>query len=294
MESTYQFEKTYWWFKGLRAYAASFLDRVAWNGDCVVLEAGCGTGGNFELMSHYGKVFALDFMPSALLLARSNRAERLVCASITHIPFPNETFDLISSFDVLTALDFEHEAQAMSELYRVLKPGGHVFFNLAALQILWGKQDVSGFIKVRYNHRLLRRQLEEAGFRIRRLSYAYAFSFPAVLAVRLADRYLFRSLENAGTEGDFSPLPAPLNRFLAAVAQWEAKLLRFISLPFGSSIMALAQKPRTYRRVIHLKEENQETGKSKNIMQADGRSATGERRALPHNIRQYKFFDDSH
>ena len=243
MEATFQFEKTYWWFKGLHAFTTSFLNQVPQGTDRIVLDAGCGTGGNFELVSHYGKVFALDFMSTALRLARMNGAERLVCASITHIPFPSDTFDLISSFDVLTALDVDHEVQAVSELYRVLKPGGFLFLNLAALQILWGKQDVSGYIKVRYNHRLLRQQLEGAGFKVLRMSYAYAFFFPAILIVRLADRYIFRSLDKAGTVGDFSPLPSTLNSFLAAMARLEARLIRLMSLPFGSSLMALAQKP---------------------------------------------------
>ena len=240
---THEFERDYWWFHGLRAYTAAFLDRLPPSGDLVVLDAGCGPGGNYPLVSRYGKVFAFDFMLPVLRFARTYGVARSACASITHIPFPDDTFDLAFSFDVLTAIEPHEQPAAMRELFRVLKPGGHVFLNLAALSILWGKQDVAGNIKVRYSCGLLSRQLSAAGFEILRTSYAFAFSFPAMLAVRLVDRYLLRSLENAGSQGDFFRLPAPVNKALTLAARLEARMLRHVRLPIGSSVMALARKP---------------------------------------------------
>ncbi|MEW6369142.1 MAG: class I SAM-dependent methyltransferase [Acidobacteriota bacterium] len=240
---THEFERDYWWFHGLRAYTEAFLDRLPARGNLVVLDAGCGPGGNYPLVSRYGKVFAFDFMFPVLRFARTYGVVRSACASITHIPFADSRFDLAFSFDVLTAIEPREQQGALSELFRVLKPGAHLFLNLAALSILWGKQDVAGNIKVRYSRGLLLRQLSYAGFEVLRSSYAFAFSFPAMLAVRLVDRYVLRSLESAGPEGDFFRLPGPINKALTLAARVEARLLRHISLPIGSSVMALARKP---------------------------------------------------
>ena len=64
-----------------------------------------------------------DAASDSITRRRQGRA-RVARASITHIPFRSEAFDLATSFDVLVCLDEAQETRAMRELARMIKPGG--------------------------------------------------------------------------------------------------------------------------------------------------------------------------
>ena len=93
------------------------------------------------------------------------------------MPFGDAAFDLVTAFDVLYSLSEEEEATALSEILRVLKPGGTLIVNVAALRILRGNHSVFGAEVRRSTRRRLRAALSRAGFRVTRLTYSNAFSF---------------------------------------------------------------------------------------------------------------------
>jgi SAM-dependent methyltransferase len=97
-----------------------------------VLDWGCGNGHFTDFLSQHGyDVIPYGFdQPDFLLHVQSASAERYVQATTnTSLPFKTATFDLVTSIGVL-----EHvrefggtEEDSLSEISRVLKPGG-VFF----------------------------------------------------------------------------------------------------------------------------------------------------------------------
>jgi ubiquinone/menaquinone biosynthesis C-methylase UbiE len=102
-----------------------------------VLEAGCGTGMILkDVAPHARSAVGLDLSPGMLEGARA-RGLDVVQGSITHLPFPDGEFDLAYSFKVLAHV--ERIGDAMSELARVVRPGGHVlaeFYNPWSLRYL--------------------------------------------------------------------------------------------------------------------------------------------------------------
>ena len=102
-----------------------------------VLEAGCGTGMILkEVAPRARQAVGLDISQGMLSTARARGLE-VVHASVTHIPFRDEHFDLAYSFKVLAHV--ERIGAAMSELTRVVRPGGHVvaeFYNPWSLRYL--------------------------------------------------------------------------------------------------------------------------------------------------------------
>ena len=88
----------------------------------------------------------------------------------------------------------------------------------------------------------MRRKLQAAGFRIRRLSHWNLILFPIVLTVRLARRK-GANLEDTEARSDIQVPAPPINHALAAIIRLEAFLLRYVDLPVGSSVFAIAQKP---------------------------------------------------
>jgi hypothetical protein len=94
----------------------------------------------------------------------------------------------------------------------------------------------------RSTRRRLRGVLTRAGFDVTRLTYTNATLFPLILAVRSAQRLLgLATPEEAGT--DVVVPPAPVNAVLKGLLGLEARALRVIDMPIGSSLLCVARRP---------------------------------------------------
>jgi hypothetical protein len=122
-----------------------------------------------------------------------------------------------------------------------LRSGGKLILNLAAFEFLKGAHDKAVDAVRRYTRQQVRTLLEGAGFQIERLTYWNATLMPPIALVRWLSRmHLARAPE--GARSDFRLLPAPVNSMLKQVAALELSASRHLSLPFGTSVFAIAQK----------------------------------------------------
>ncbi len=118
-----------------------------------------------------------------------------------------------------------------------------VIVNVAAMRILRGNHSVLANELRRYDRARLRALLERAGFRVERLTHTNATLCPLVLGQRMLER--LRGLETpAGAAQKMTVPPAPVNELFTALLRIESLALRVLSLPVGSSLLALARKPR--------------------------------------------------
>jgi ubiquinone/menaquinone biosynthesis C-methylase UbiE len=245
----YELEERFWWFAGMREITASLLDPLLPPRDRVILDAGCGTGGNLEWLSRYagkGPVAGIDLISTALEFCRQSGHRQLAQASATELPFASESFDLVTSFDVLVQIPGEGaDKQAMREMHRVLKPGGIAFVRGAAFEWMRSGHDRALSTQRRYSLVELRERLESTGFEVLRETYANSLLFP-IAAVR---RLLLKRLGLADSGSDVKPLPEHLqwlNRTLTGALLWEAKKLRNprAKLTLGLSAICIARKSR--------------------------------------------------
>ena len=90
-----------------------------------LLDAGCGTGHHLaELRKRGYEVAGVDASKEMLRYARENNPEsEILEADVEEIPFPDESFDIILSIEVLRHLP--RSAKTISEMARLLKPGGY-------------------------------------------------------------------------------------------------------------------------------------------------------------------------
>lgn len=242
LEATYRAEQHHFWFRGFTRFVTPLITTaVAGITRPEILDCGCGTGANMKRLSGYGRVAGFDISHDGLVFAQSYDQRRTVRASITDIPFASGRFDLVTSFDVLSTLDDEMERAALAEIHRVLKPGGALVVNTAALPFLRGQHAVFASEVRRLTRGQLRASLADAGFTISRLTYTNFSLLPLMVPVRVAQRVIGLSTPEE-TGADISTPPAPVNAALSALVAAEAFALRFVNMPLGSSLLALARK----------------------------------------------------
>ncbi len=248
-ESLAALEANLWWFAGMREVSASLLDPILTRPlDRMVLDAGCGTGGNLKWLEAYaghGRVIGIDLVTDALHFCTQHGSKNLAQASVTHLPFRDSSFDLVTSFDVLVQLPGQDsDMTAIREMYRVLRPGGHAFVRVAAYDWMRSSHDEALGTQHRYSLPELQQKLERAGFRVRRATYANSTLLPLAALNRLVLKRL--GLTSKGS--DVKPLPAPfqwVDGLFRSALIGEGRWLRRqgASLPAGLSAICVAEKP---------------------------------------------------
>lgn len=243
----FEAEDTHWWYRGLRGVMSTLLnlDRAV-HKQPRVLDAGCGTGANLAALQQRGfrNGEGFDLSPIALEFCSQRGLTRVCQGSIIDIPFADNSFDIVISCDVVTDAGTENEMTAFQELYRVLKPGGRLFLSLPAHEFLRSEHDRAVAVARRVTRREVMRKLSSVGYHVRRATYWNAILFPVVVAVRLLRRENEKDLQSAARSDIVVP-PGPVNALLSGVMRLEQFLLRFVNLPFGSSVAVVAVKPRT-------------------------------------------------
>jgi SAM-dependent methyltransferase len=229
-------EDRHWWYVGTRAIARDVLRGLKLPPCACVLDAGCGTGGNLAMLAEHGDVTGLDWSDLALELAAERGRARLVRGSVAALPFAPASFDLATSFEVLYHRAVPDDVAALRELARVLRPGGWLLLRLPAYEWLRGAHDEAVHTVRRYTIAGLRAKLVSAGLRPRRLTHVNSLLLPLAAAKRVVER-------TTGGEGDdLGEIPALLDRVFRSAMAAERGILRRRNLPFGVSVMALAQR----------------------------------------------------
>ncbi|SFC39305.1 Methyltransferase domain-containing protein [Nocardioides terrae] len=221
----------YWWYQArsdlLRTVLAPHLGP-----DARLLDVGSADGPSVAWMEELCRCrVALDVDLDAL-------APGDVCGSALQLPFTDEAFDVVAAFDVVEHCD--PESTAMSELARVLAPGGRMLLAVPAYQWAWTRFDVDAGHYRRYTRRRLVSAATTAGLDVRRATYIFSGTFPLFVAERLA-----RRLRPAREEPDTRlPEVSPwLEKLLMVLCRWDQRVLASRDLPFGSSVVLVAVKP---------------------------------------------------
>lgn len=107
-----------------------------------VLDLCCGSGQATQILVQRSKqVTGLDASPLSLRRARQNVPQaEYVKAFAEAMPFPDNHFDLVHTSMALHEMQPEQRQQIVSEVYRVLNPGGHfalVDFHSPTNPIFW-------------------------------------------------------------------------------------------------------------------------------------------------------------
>ncbi|QYO66941.1 class I SAM-dependent methyltransferase [Leptolyngbya sp. 7M] len=232
-------EDTHWWFVGRRAILESFLkDIVAKlaipDAELRILDVGCGTGANLEMLSQFGSAEGVDVSDEALEFCRKKDLKVQKGLAET-LPFEDGTFDITTALDVIEHLD--DDVAGLKEMFRVTKTGGYSLFFVPAFMWLWGVQDDISNHRIRYTKKQIVERIEKAGYKVERATYANFTFFTPVLAGRTIMR-----LTGIKPESENNINVSALNGLFGKVFSAERFILNKMDFPFGVSIVVVARK----------------------------------------------------
>jgi SAM-dependent methyltransferase len=236
-EQMARIENDHWWFVGRRRILTSLLQTLPRPDPLQVVEIGCGTGGNLEMLSRFGSVEAFESSDRARELAAARGIATVRSGELPDgIALEPASTGLVLLADVLEHV--EDDVAALAAIRTLLAPGAHLVLTVPAHPFLWSEHDRIHGHHRRYTRRTLRDRRRAAGLRPIHLSHFNFVLLPPIAAVRIAQRvfparHVERSIE----------LPPPfLNTILRGVFSAERHVVARHSLPFGVSLAAMARR----------------------------------------------------
>ncbi len=266
----HEVEDSHWWFVGRRAILESFLRGIVKtvappsgrlsrvrpapakddlsaghtqdspiggsDGSAAVriLDVGCGTGANLEMLSQFGAAEGVDVSDDALEFCRK-KGLKVQKGLAEEMPFPDKSFDVVTALDVVEHLD--DDIAGLKEMRRVMKGDGRALIFVPAFMWLWGVQDDISNHRIRYTKRQIVERLQQAGFAVERATYANITFFAPVLAGRTIMK--LTGLKPASENNiNISALNGLFGKIFSAESIW----LKRANIPFGVSIVIVAKK----------------------------------------------------
>jgi SAM-dependent methyltransferase len=213
-----------------------------------VLEVGCGTGNVLRMLEHAcerGLVTGMDVHAEGLGYAR-RRTRCPLLQGDAHAPPFRTRFHVVGLFDVLEHLD--DDVRALRDAWNLLAPSGRLILTVPAHAWLWSYFDEVSHHQRRYAVAELAARLETAGFRVEYLTQYMASIVPLVWLRRwrpvcddVGEARPTRRIHDLTTD-EVRIVPG-VNALLAWLLAQEARLIaRRRHLPFGASLLAVAQK----------------------------------------------------
>ena len=247
-------EGSHWWFVGRRAILESFLKDIvkrlesrlqATNSKggpakaCTpnslrILDVGCGTGANIEMLSQYGEAEGVDVSDDALEFCR-RKGLKVQKGLAETLPYEDESFELTTALDVVEHLD--DDIAGLKEMFRVTKRGGYSLIFVPAFMWLWGVQDDISNHRIRYTKRQIVDRLETAGYSVERATYANWTFFAPILAGRT-----IMKLTGIKPESENNITISGLNGVFGMLFGSERFWLKNFNFPLGVSIVVVAHK----------------------------------------------------
>jgi SAM-dependent methyltransferase len=227
-------DQRHWWYRARRQVLAELIRReAAPAADARILEIGCGTGHNLEMLGEFGHVDAIELDDESRAIAQKRLGRDILSARLPELEgIAERHYDLIAALDVIEHID--NDSGALAAIATRLRPGGKFIMTVPAHQWMWSAHDAVNHHKRRYSKASLRGLIEASPLKLQKLGYFNSLLFPLAVVDRVASKV--RGKDDADVR-----LPsAPLNSALQAVFAVERHLVGRLPLPPGLSLFAVA------------------------------------------------------
>jgi SAM-dependent methyltransferase len=232
-----ELEESHWWYRARRLIVSDVIMRFV-PPRSEVVDYGAGTGGTADALKELGyHVVAADVSEEAL---EACRMRGLATVNLKKESLRASSADCVLAGDVLEHV--HDDIALLFSLRRALRSGGVLVITVPAYEFLWSGEDYVSEHLRRYTRKALLQRLDLAGFRVIWCSYFNTLLFPVIASMRITRRLLF---PKAMYRSDIVALPEWENGILAKVFGCERHLLKYMRLPVGASILAVARLAET-------------------------------------------------
>ena len=224
----------HWWYRARREILEKLIrTRVKPPEDARILEIGCGTGHNLDMLGRFGTVDAVEMDDAARDIASDRLGRPARMATLPELQgVERGAYDLVALLDVL-----EHVADDRGSLISIsqrLRAGGRLLLTVPAHPWMWSAHDEVNHHKRRYTKKGFREVVESAGLKVELLSYFNSLLFPLAAAARLAGRLTGKE------DSDDKLPPGPVNKALEFMFGLERYAIGRVPFPPGVSLVAVA------------------------------------------------------
>ena len=232
-----EIDSLHWWYRARREILADLIARsITLPAEARILEVGCGTGHNLDMLGRFGRVDAIEIDDAARALASRRLGHAVMAAPLPELSgVEDHAYDLIAILDVLEHIDPDREA--LVSMARKLKPGGRILITVPAHPWMWSAHDVVNHHKRRYTRATLRAVIEAAGLKLELLSWFNSLLFPLAALARLMGRVTGKE------DSDDTLPPGPINRLFEGIFGLERHAVGRLPMPPGVSLVAIVSAP---------------------------------------------------
>ena len=242
-----EIELRHWWFVARRRILAALIARVLpASPQSMVVDIGCGTGGNIAALAERYACVGIDPSGEAIALARARFPQVRFIAGMA----PDDLGEVSRQARLLLATDvLEHvpdDFWLFSRLLAAMSPGAYFLLTVPADPTLWSPHDESHGHYRRYDRARFQRLWEGLPATPLLLSYFNCRLYPLVKLVRMVNRRRGKARGQAGT--DFTIPASPVNRLLTGIFAGESgRLSRLLDgrgrgYAAGVSLVALLRR----------------------------------------------------
>jgi SAM-dependent methyltransferase len=236
-------ERTHWWFLVRQKIILRFLHKhlpEPHSKSLRILNIGAAGGASSEFLAVFGKVVSVENEPAFIAYLKTNNID-VTTASITGLPFADNSFDLVCAFDVIEHV--EDDFAAMNELRRVCTPMGAICVTVPAFNMLWSNHDVVNGHYRRYEKKQLTNLLNRfEGLKIHEMAYFNSLLFLPIYMLRKITNLVAADKKERPSDFSYFKMPSLLNRIFKIIFSLEIPLMRLFHFPFGVSLLAFLQK----------------------------------------------------
>lgn len=232
-----ELDQQHWWYRARRDILEETIRRIVRPpADARILEIGCGTGHNLEMLGRFGSLDAIELDDEARALASRRLGKPVHAGALPGVAAElNGPYDLIALLDVLEHI--EDDEGALNAIRDLLKPGGKLLLTVPANPWMWTAHDAIHHHFRRYRRAEIPALAARAKLAVDFLSPFNTLLFPLIAGVRAMGKL-------TGKEDADDRLPSPLvNAALGRVFGAERSLLGRVPFPFGVSLIGVLRRP---------------------------------------------------
>jgi 2-polyprenyl-3-methyl-5-hydroxy-6-metoxy-1,4-benzoquinol methylase len=204
------------------------------------MDVGCGNGLLLPKLEAFGSVTGLE-IDADILDQDGPYRQHIYTQPLGHRVYRDKQFDLITALDVIEHI--EDDDQAIADMVAMLRPGGKLIVTVPAFMALWDEHDEMNMHYRRYTRSRLQHLLQRHGG-ILTTRYLFHSLFIPKLGVRWANRFRKQKIKQTSLPSRFA------NRVMHASCSLEHHLLSWANIPFGTSVLAVLEKPAIQPSVI--------------------------------------------